>query len=101
MLSPAVDSPQTSTRTSVSLARGPIGLACLVVVVLLVPLLIPVANARHGQKRLPPTYLPALEGPRERLDFEVNVIQDLVSTRPRYVFIGDSMTGTRIDTGRL
>jgi hypothetical protein len=101
MLSPAVDSLHTRTRSSVSLARGAIGLACLVVSVLVVPLVIRVANWEHGEKRLPPTYLPALEGPRERLDFDVSPIHELVSTKPRYVFIGDSMTGTRIDEGRL
>jgi len=84
-----------------SLARGAAGLTCLVVLVLLVPLVIRVANAERGDRRLPPTYLPALEGPRARLDFDAGPVHELVSTRPSYVFIGDSMTGTRIDEGRL
>jgi hypothetical protein len=84
-----------------SLARGAIGLACLVVSLLIVPLVIRVANAERGQRRLPPTYLPALEGPRERGSFDASRIPDLVRVNPGYVFIGDSMTGTRIDEGRL
>ena len=84
-----------------SLARGVIGLTCLVVSVLLVPLVIRVANAEHGGRRLPPTYLPALEGPRARVDFDAGPVHELVRARPSYIFIGDSMTGTRIDEERL
>jgi hypothetical protein len=84
-----------------SLARGASGLACLVVSLLIVPFVIRVANAERGQRRLPPTYLPALEEPRERGSFDASRIPDLVRVNPGYVFIGDSMTGTRIDEGRL
>jgi len=82
-------------------ARGAIGLTCLIVSVLLVPLVIRVANAERAERRLPPTYLPALEGPRARVDFDAGPVHELVRTRPGYIFIGDSITGTRIDEGRL
>ena len=68
---------------------------------LAVPFGIRVVNARHGVRELPPTYLPALEGPRERQPFDVGRVPDLVRLNPGFVVIGDSMAGTRIDERRL
>lgn len=49
-------------------------------------------------------YLPSLELRRERKPFRTDVIDELRYGNPRWVFIGDSMLGTRIDPihlGRL
>lgn len=48
-----------------------------------------------------PSYLPALEAARERIAFRPGPIADLQTLKPSYVFIGDSMLGTRIDPGYL
>jgi hypothetical protein len=101
MQSRAADFLHTSTRLSTSSASGAIGLACLCILVLLVPLVIRAANAGKRQRTPPATYLPDFEGPRDRLNFDMSRIPDLTRRNPAYVFIGDSMTGTRIDEGRL
>ena len=75
--------------------------AALAVCLLAVPLGIPVANAERGGRPLPPTYLPALEGPRERGAFDSSRVPDLCRLNPGFVVIGDSMAGTRIDERRL
>ena len=77
------------------------GLSALILITLVVPAVIPIANARHAAQPLPPTYLPALEGPRERAPFAADRIPDLRRLQPGYVVIGDSMAGTRIDDRRL
>jgi hypothetical protein len=76
-------------------------LAALVVIALVVSSVIPLANAWQATERLPPTYLPALEGPRARAAFDANRIPDLQRLQPGDVIIGDSMAGTRIDERRL
>jgi hypothetical protein len=76
-------------------------LTTLVVIALVMSSVIPLANAWHATERLPPTYLPALEGPRARAPFDANRIPDLQRLQPGYVIIGDSMAGTRIDERRL
>jgi hypothetical protein len=43
------------------------------------------------------TYLPALEGPRERIPFDPVPIGELAAMNPGYVVIGDSMAGSRIE----
>src|SRR5690606_21560094 len=48
-----------------------------------------------------PSYLPALESARERIPFRPGPIEDLRYLQPVYVFIGDSMLGTRIDPAYL
>ena len=76
-----------------------IGIAALA---LLVPLGIRVLNAGRTGAPLPASYLPALEGPRERQAlFDPNRVPDLRRLNPGYVVIGDSMAGTRIDERRL
>ena len=45
----------------------------------------------------PPSYLPALDPFRERLPFDPTFREDLRRIGPQYVFIGDSMLGSRID----
>jgi hypothetical protein len=95
---------QLTTVSPKRAATRPHGAAALVVLVsvaLLVPLLIRAANATHSDRPLPPTYLPALEGPRERGAFDASRTPDLVRLNPGYVVIGDSMAGTRIDERRL
>jgi hypothetical protein len=76
--------------------------------VLLLPLGIRAANRLNRAPTLAPTYLPALEGPRERHAFEAVRVSDLARMNPAFVIIGDSMAGSRIDpdllgqlTGRL
>ncbi len=46
--------------------RAASGLVILILTTLAVPLLIPLATGSRHEPALPPTYLPALEGPRER-----------------------------------
>jgi hypothetical protein len=75
--------------------RWPLVLA--VVAVALAPVSVRVLNVAHQTPRLQPTYLPALEGPRERLPFDAAPIGDLARMDPAYVIIGDSMAGSRID----
>jgi hypothetical protein len=77
------------------------GLSALILIALVVPAVIPLANSRHDVRPLPPTYLPALEGPRERAPFAQDRIPDLRRLQPGYVVIGDSMAGTRLDERRL
>jgi hypothetical protein len=84
-------------------ARGPaaVQIGALVALMLLVPLVIRVANARHGEDAAPASYLPALEGPRVRDPFNPQPIAELAWLNPGSVVIGDSMAGTRIDPQRL
>jgi hypothetical protein len=84
-----------------SRAHGIAGLPALILITLVVPAVIPMANARHPDRGLPPTYLPALEGPRERAPFDKDRVPDLRRLQPGYVVIGDSMAGTRVDERRL
>jgi hypothetical protein len=78
------------------------GVGSLVAVMLLVPLGLRLLNARHAERPLPPSYLPAFEGPRERqAPFESSRVSDLQRLDPGVVVIGDSMAGTRIDERRL
>lgn len=50
----------------------------------------------------PASYLPALEATRQReVPFDKDVIDDLRAAQPAWVFIGDSMLGTRIDHEHL
>jgi hypothetical protein len=68
---------------------------------LLVPLVLrPVNRAVVGD--LPPLgYLPSLEIRRPHKPFRQVNIEDLRAGQPRWVFIGDSMLGTRIDPALL
>jgi hypothetical protein len=84
-----------------SRAHALAGLSALILITLVVPVVIPMANARNGNTQPPPTYLPALEGPRERAPFDKDRIPDLRRLQPGYVVIGDSMAGTRMDERRL
>jgi hypothetical protein len=77
------------------------GLTALIFTTLIVPSVIPIANARLAVQPLPPTYLPVLEGPRKREAFASDRIPDLRRLQPGYVVIGDSMAGTRVDERRL
>jgi hypothetical protein len=69
--------------------------------VLLVPLGLRQMN-RSVVGTLPPLgYLPSLEIRRNHRPFNAQAIEDLRVGRPQWVFIGDSMLGTRIDPGHL
>ena len=71
---------------------------------LMVPLALRAANHARRAPSLEPTYLPALEGPRERFPFNPVPVAELAGMNPAYVIIGDSMAGSRIDPkllGRL
>lgn len=73
----------------------------IAVVGLAVPLLWHPAMAVLSSKQVEPSYLPALEASRERVAFRPGPIEDLRYMQPGYVFIGDSMLGTRIDPAYL
>jgi len=64
---------------------------------LLVPLALRGAAALHPVPNLQPSYLPALEGPRERAPFDADRLVQLQRLQPAFVVIGDSMAGSRID----
>jgi hypothetical protein len=76
-------------------------LATLIALTLAVPFAIPIANRWRDPRPLPPTYLPAFEGPRERGRFADTRVSELRYLNPGYVVIGDSMAGTRVDERRL
>src|SRR5262245_13107487 len=64
---------------------------------LLLPLALRGAAALRPIPDLQPSYLPALEGPRERAPFDASRPADLARMQPAFVVIGDSMAGSRID----
>jgi len=64
---------------------------------LLIPLTLRGAAALHPIPNLQPSYLPSLEGPRERAPFDASRVSDLARMQPAFVVIGDSMAGSRID----
>jgi len=70
-------------------------------VLLVLPLGIRAANRLHPAASLQPSYLPALEGPRERKPFEAERVPALAALQPAWVVIGDSMAGSRIDPALL
>src|SRR5215471_9188342 len=64
---------------------------------LLIPLALRGAAAIHPIPNLQPSYLPSLEGPRERVPFDASRPAELARMQPAFVVIGDSMAGSRID----
>jgi len=68
---------------------------------LVLPLGIRAANRWHPAASLQPSYLPAIEGPRERKPFEADRVPALARMQPAWVVIGDSMAGSRIDPALL
>jgi hypothetical protein len=64
---------------------------------LLFPLALRGAATLHPVPNLQPTYLPAIEGPRERAPFDDSRVEALRRMQPDFVVIGDSMAGSRID----
>jgi hypothetical protein len=68
---------------------------------LLIPLGLRAANRLAAAPHLEPSYLPAIDGPRERLPFEADRIPALAGMNPTWVVIGDSMAGSRIDPALL
>ncbi len=71
-------------------------LLVILVIALLVPLLLRPAATRLNAGA-PASYLPALDPYRARRPFDPTFRDDLRRIRPKYVFIGDSMLGSRID----
>ena len=84
-----------------STLRGWLRLLALLVAAAALPLLWHPVMARLSSRAVEPSYLPALEASRERIAFRPGPIDDLQRLKPSYVFIGDSMLGTRIDPGYL
>jgi hypothetical protein len=77
-----------------------VSLAVSVAIALLVPLgLRPVATALTAGA--PVSYLPALETFRERQPYDPTFREDIRRIRPEFVFIGDSMLGSRIDPAHM
>jgi hypothetical protein len=72
-------------------------LAAVAAGLLLLPFGLRAANRLHAVPNLQPSYLPAIEGPRERKPFDSAPIDDLRRLNPAYIVIGDSMAGSRID----
>lgn len=64
---------------------------------LLIPLALRAATTLHPVPGLRASYLPALEGPRERAPFDASRVSALAGMQPAFVVIGDSMAGSRID----
>jgi len=71
------------------------------VCLLVLPLGLRGTGAVHQSAALKPSYLPALEGPRERIPFDAARIPALQALNPTWVVIGDSMAGSRIDPALL
>ncbi len=65
--------------------------------IVVVPLSIRAANRLALDDVPGPGYLPSLEVRRQRQLFDPGVIENLRYGAPRWVFIGDSMLGTRVD----
>lgn len=74
-------------------ARAGVQLALCVAAIVLGPFAFRAINDARGVSALPPTYLPALEGPRERRPFDDGTRHLLRQMRPGYVIISDSMGG--------
>ena len=81
--------------------RGLAGLLLAGACLLALPLALRAANRLHPVTNVQPTYLPAIEGPRPRVAFDTNRIPDLARLDPKWVVIGDSMAGSRIDPALL
>jgi hypothetical protein len=64
---------------------------------LVIPLALRGAAALHPVPNFQPSYLPSIEGPRERAPFDASRLTDLARMQPAFVVIGDSMAGSRID----
>jgi hypothetical protein len=64
---------------------------------LLIPLGFRGVHRVHPSPGLQPSYLPALEGPRERAPFDATRAAALLRLQPAFIVIGDSMAGSRID----
>lgn len=82
--------PPASSRRLTQLLLSAAGL-------LLIPLAWRGAAALHPVPNLQPSYLPAIEGPRERAPFDASRVAALSGMQPAFVVIGDSMAGSRID----
>jgi hypothetical protein len=82
-------------------SRGVIRLLVIVGAAVLLPLLWRPVIARLSPGVVAPSYLPALETARERTPFHTAPMEDLRRLEPAFVFIGDSMLGTRIDPAHL
>jgi hypothetical protein len=80
-----------------ALAQLLLAAACL----LLLPLGLRATGVFHPAVNVKPSYLPALEGPRERNPFDADRIPALQAVNPTWVVIGDSMAGSRIDPALL
>ena len=82
-------------------ARSWLSLGLVVAGTLAVPLGLRAVSPFLRSPKAAPSYIPAIETPRERAPFDDAVVTDLRNARPDYVTIGDSMAGSRINTGDL
>lgn len=81
---------------------GWLTLALVVAAVVAGPLLLRAAAGLLPARQASPSYLPALEAEYVReVPFDPQPIDDLKRLKPRWIFIGDSMLGTRIDATQL
>lgn len=97
---PTAPPPPVSPPREVS-ARGVWRTLAIVLVALILPLAWHPVMAVLSRTPVEPSYLPALESARERVAFRPEPIDELRYMQPDYVFIGDSMLGTRIDPAYL
>lgn len=78
----------------------PLDLVLIAVLALLLPLGLRPLAARVSAGA-PLSYLPALETFRERVPYDPTFREDIRRIRPEFVFIGDSMLGSRIDPAHM
>lgn len=86
-------------QPSVAFGRRALGL--VVAALFITPLCLQGIARLLPVERVQPSYLPSLEASRPRLPFRTELVDQLRYQRPRYIFIGDSMLGTRIDPAAL
>jgi hypothetical protein len=94
---PAPPAEARFTSASSRHRRHVLELVALVLTVVASPLLLRPVNRVLGPRTRTPPYAPALESSRERLAFDPQPLNDLRYLDPHYVFIGDSMLGSRLD----
>jgi len=91
---------QVSSRTinpsAVSWLVAVLPFAAMLAALAAIPLSLPMLNHRAGKSGQNQSYLPSLEYRRARRSFYSDPVGELRYADPQWVFIGDSMLGTRI-----
>ena len=88
-------------RESGSRRRRRLALLAVVLGVFAVPLGLRAVNLAVRQPGAAPSCIPSIESPRVRTPFDADAVASLRASANDYIFIGDSMAGTRIDPGHL